>query len=51
MTEYILDHDKIQKDLEAWAKKLRNAIDKLMEAQNRVREVYMEMNKIYMANQ
>ena len=44
MTDYILDHDKVQRDLEQWAKKLKQA-DELL------REVYADMNKIYMANQ
>ena len=42
--EVVLDRDKVQKDLESWAKKLKKA-DELL------REVYADMNKIYMANQ
>lgn len=42
--EEILDKEKVQKDLEVWAKKLKKA-DELL------REVYADMNKIYMANQ
>lgn len=44
MQEVVLDRDKVQKDLEVWAKKLKKA-DELL------REVYADMNKIYMANQ
>ena len=42
--EEVLDKEKVQRDLEVWAKKLKKA-DELL------REVYADMNKIYMANQ